>query len=260
MSSDSTRGVLTRHIDPRPGRPGSSSLGERRNDEMRASSAARSGVGARLPGNPDRDGGHDTGMSEDMRANSMLSDESSGRNLRSAPSSRQKSVQLMRQGGLSSVRVRIRRIHRAPRGMFPAVVHPRVTPRSRRRPIAFRVLLTARGRKIAPGAFNSRLAGSSRGNRIGRRGGRLSSCYRHATVISRDFRSSAAEIGPRSVPRPGPRSTHPPRQRRAEQETHTRFPPAIPDKITTDRRFWFFARPFANADRERTHRTNASPT
>ena len=67
----------------------------------------------------------------------------------------------------------------------------------------------------------------------------------HATVISRDFRSSAAEIGPRSVPRPGPRSTHPPRQRRAEQETHTRFPPAIPDEITTDRRLWFFARPFA---------------
>ena len=146
LSSDSTRGVLTRHIDPRPGRPGSSSLGERRNDEMRASSAARSGVGARLPGNPDRDGGHDAGMSEDMRAKSMMSDESSGRNLRSEPSSRQKSVQLMRQGGLSSVRVRIRRIHRAPRGMFPAVVHPRVTPRSRRRPLAFRVLLTARGR------------------------------------------------------------------------------------------------------------------
>lgn len=147
MSSDSTRGVLTRHIDPRPGRPGSSSLGERRNDEMRASSAARAGVGARLPGNPDRDGGHDAGMSEDMRANSMLSDESDGRNLRSDPSSRQKSVQLMREGGLSSVRVRVRRIHRAPRGIFPAVVHPRVTPRSRRRPLAFRVLLTARGRK-----------------------------------------------------------------------------------------------------------------
>lgn len=147
MSSDSTRGVLTRHIDPRPGRPGSSSLGERRNDEMRASSAARAGVGARLPGNPDRDGGHDAGMSEDMRANSMLSDESDGRNLRSDPSSRQKSVQLMREGGLSSVRVRVRRIHRAPRGIFPAVVHPRVTPRARRRPLAFRVLLTARGRK-----------------------------------------------------------------------------------------------------------------
>lgn len=147
MSSDSTRGVLTRHIDPRPGRPGSSSLGERRNDEMRASSAARAGVGARLPGNPDRDGGHDAGMSEDMRANSMLSDESDGRNLRSEPSSRQKSVQLMREGGLSSVRVRVRRIHRAPRGIFPAVVHPRVTPRARRRPLAFRVLLTARGRK-----------------------------------------------------------------------------------------------------------------
>ena len=82
-----------------------------------------------------------------MRANSMLSDESDGRNLRSEPSSRQKSVQLMREGGLSSVRVRVRRIHRAPRGIFPAVVHPRVTPRSRRRPLAFRVLLTARGRK-----------------------------------------------------------------------------------------------------------------
>ena len=61
-----------------------------------------------MPGNPDRDSGEDAGMSKDMRANSMLSDESSGRNLRSAPSSRQKSVQLMREGGLNSVRVRVR--------------------------------------------------------------------------------------------------------------------------------------------------------
>lgn len=79
--------------------------------EMRASSAARSGVGARLPGNPDRDGGRDAGISdEDMRADSMPSDESSG--VRSAPSTRKQSLMLMQEGGLNSVRVRARRTHR----------------------------------------------------------------------------------------------------------------------------------------------------
>ena len=77
---------------------------------MRAGAAARSGVGARLPGNPDRDSGEDAGMSKDMRANSMPGDESSG--LRSEPSSRQKSVQLMQEGGLDSVRVRACRTRR----------------------------------------------------------------------------------------------------------------------------------------------------
>ena len=79
--------------------------------EMRASSAARSGVGARLLGNPDRDGGRDAGISdEDMRADSMPSGESSG--VRSAPSTRKQSLMLMQEGGLNSVRVRARRTHR----------------------------------------------------------------------------------------------------------------------------------------------------
>ena len=86
---------------------------------MRASSAARSGVGARLPGNPDRDGGRDAGMShEDMRADSMPSDESSGRDVRSAPSTRKQSLMLMQEGGLDSVRVRARRTHRDCRARF----------------------------------------------------------------------------------------------------------------------------------------------
>ena len=261
LSSDSTRGVLTRHIDPRPGRPGSSSLGERRNDEMRASSAARAGVGARLPGNPDRDGGHDAGMSEDMRANSMLSDESDGRNLRSEPSSRQKSVQLMREGGLSSVRVRVRRIHRAPRGIFPAVVHPRVTPRSRRRPLAFRVLLTARGRKctrrvqLAPRGIEPREP-----DRATRREAQLMlpSCYRHLPRFPLVRGRNRAAIGappraafdtPAASAQGRTRNSHP-------------FPSRHPRRNNNRSTTLVFspARSPYRSSHERTHRTNASPT
>ena len=87
----------------------------------------------------------------------------------------------------------------------------------------------------------------------------------HATVISRDFRSSAAEIGPRSVPRPGPRSTHPPRRVGRTRNSHP-FPSRHPRRNNNRSTTLVFSparspyrRPRTNPPHERVTYLNAIP-
>ena len=187
--------------------------------EMRASSAARSGVGARLPGNPDRDGGRDAGISdEDMRADSMPSDESSG--VRSAPSTRKQSLMLMQEGGLNSVRVRARRTHRDLSRRRPSSPNPSLEKARSRYGFFDRPRSQFHARRV----LHAR-AGSSHGGEeaVDAAGGSA-----HAAVVIRDPRSFAAENEPRSMPRPAlaidARRLRV--SRRAGQKL-TRFPPAL---------------------------------